>query len=95
MNIMAMRLTPDQEALVQQAIAKGVASTPEDVVTAALRSIEADQDPDLPVRAGMSLDQLNRELDKGLEGQSTPWEGAEAFHERMLAKHRAAPGERS
>jgi Arc/MetJ-type ribon-helix-helix transcriptional regulator len=89
---MTMRLTPDQEQLVQRAVARGMAASAEDVVTAALRSMSGDLEPDLETRLGMDAATINRELDKGLQGTPTRWEGATAFHERMLTKHQGKLG---
>lgn len=85
-----MRLTPDQEALVHDAIAKGLAPSAEDVVTLALRTMRDDFEHDLEDRLGMDTDTINRELQKGLDSPVSPWEGAESFHKRMLEKHRDA-----
>jgi hypothetical protein len=71
-------------------VSRGVATSPEDVVTVALRSMDEALEPDLETRLGMSVDEINRELDKGLSGPATRWEGAKSFHERMLAKHQDA-----
>ena len=90
-----MRLTPDQEAIVQRALARGVAGSPEEVVTAALRVIELDDERPVHERLGMSSDQLNDELRKGLEGPFTEWEGAESFNQRMREKYQAELRDRS
>ncbi len=81
-----MRLTPDQETIVDRVVAKGKVRSAEDFVTVALRQMEGDLSADLESRVGMSIDQLNAELDKGLQGPVTEWEGAEVFHQRMLGR---------
>ena len=91
---MTIKLTAQQEALVERAMARGMAASPEDVVTAALRSVVDDVEPAIEARLGMSREQLDHELRKGLEGSSHRWEGADAFHQKMRAKHQAVLGER-
>lgn len=92
---MEMKLTPTQEALVARAVAKGMAASAEEFVTAALRNMDTDLDESLEDRLGMSVDEINRELDKGPSGDAQKWEGADAFHEKMLARHQAALSDRS
>ena len=87
---MTIRLTPDQEALVHDAIAKGLAPSPEDVVTIALRTMRDEFEHDLEARLGMDTPTINRELQRGLDSPATPWEGATSFNKRMLKKHRDA-----
>jgi len=49
-----MRLTPDQESIVRSAIAKGLADSAEDFVSAALRE----------KHAGATFDQFRMELER-------------------------------
>ena len=86
-STMTVRLTPDQEAIVQRAVAEGLAPSAEDFVSMALWQMRDELVFDLEERLGMKLDQINAELDKGLEGPTTRWEGAASFHARMLQKH--------
>ncbi len=86
-QLMAIQLTPDQEAAVRRAVERGVAGSAEDVVNAALRLMDLEADTDLEQRLGMSRDELNRELDKGRVGPFGVWEGAKQFTERMREKH--------
>ena len=85
---MSIHLTPDQESIVAKAVAEGKAASAEDFVTVALRRMQDDLEPGLETRLGMSIDDINRELDNGLTGDTAAWEGADAFHKRMLTKHR-------
>ena len=85
--LMTIRLTPDQESIAQQAVKNGLATSVEEFVTVALRQMRAELTPDLEARLGMSTDDINRELDKGLAGDAKPWEGAATFHENMLKKY--------
>jgi len=86
-QIMPISLTPIQESIVEQAVKDGKAASAEEFVTIALRRLQDDLAPDLETRVNMPIGDINRELDKGLAGGATPWEGADAFHKEMLAKH--------
>lgn len=81
---MLMTLTPDQQAIVRQAVADGVASSAEDFISLALQRMQDDLTFDLEDRLGMSVEQIDREIEKGLRGAVMPWEGADSFHARML-----------
>ena len=94
-DVMTIRLTPDQEALVERAVASGLAPSAEAFVSMALRQAQEDLTFDLQERLGMDTDRLNAEIDKGLTGPSTAWEGAASFHARMLQTHQDVTGGRS
>lgn len=81
---MTIILTPDQEAIIERAVAAGMAPSAEAFVSMALRHMHEELAFDLEERLGMDIDQLNVEIDKGLTGPSTAWEGAASFHARML-----------
>ena len=85
---MTVQLTPDQEAIVQKAVAEGLAPSAEAFVSMALRQMHDELAFDLEERLGMPIDRINAELDKGLAGPAESWEGKRSFHERMLQKHR-------
>jgi hypothetical protein len=81
---MTIRLTPDQEAIVERAVATGLAPSAEAFVSMALSHMQDELNFDLEARLGMDIDQLNAEIDKGLATPSRAWEGAASFHSRML-----------
>ena len=85
-----MSLTLDQQAIVRQAVADGLASSADDFVSVALRRMQDDLTFDLEDRLGMSVEQIDREIDRGLQGAVTPWDGAASFHARMLQTHGGA-----
>lgn len=85
---MTVQLTPDQEAIVREAVAEGLAPSAEAFVSMALANMRDELAFGLEERLGMTFDQINAALDRGLDGPAEPWEGAESFHARMLRKHR-------
>ena len=92
---MTVQLTPDQEAIVQRALAEGLAPSAEDFVSMALRQMRDELAFDLEERLEMNLDQINAELDKGLEDPATRWEGAASFHARMHRRQSPTSANRS
>jgi hypothetical protein len=86
---MAISLTPDQEAIVKEAVASGLARSAEDFVSMALKHMHNELVFDLEDRLGIGFDEINAEIDKGLNEPATIWEGAEAFHTRMLESRKA------
>ncbi|MCE7028979.1 ribbon-helix-helix domain-containing protein [Jiella avicenniae] len=84
---MTITLTADQEALVRRALERGVGSSEEAVIDAALRSLGENPEPDILERTGMEAAALNRELERGLSGPGEPWEGADAFEAKLRAKY--------
>ncbi len=85
---MTIRLTPIQESIVRQAIKDGKVETAEEFITVALQQMQRDLETNLEQRLGMPIDDINRELDKGLSGDAVAWEGSAQFHDKMVKKHR-------
>ncbi len=84
---MTIRLTPSQQSIVDQAVKDGKAQSAEEFITVALRQLQQDLEPNLEERFGLSTADLNRELDKGLDGSASLWEGATSFHRKMTVKY--------
>jgi len=92
---MTLRLTPSQEVIVQKAVADGLATSPEDFISMAIEQMRDDLSFDLEQRLGMDVEEINQALDKDLGGDAQVWEGGNAFHAKMMEKHRKAPRDRS
>lgn len=76
---MAIRLSPEQEALVHEVLASGAVPSEDDALTIALTFLRDHVTETLEDRLGMPREAIEACLEEGRTSPAQPWMGVEAF----------------